>query len=174
MLLIFLAITVKFCNFKIEHFSLIEKEINFGYITSYQQIGMTRELIPEYIAIRTNYVGDCWGAESKSNKECLNIISLDKNHKIVLDGLSDLFNGETIHFYYQAAPYDFLFSNENCKDVDIQERKDDMYQKNPRNPPVVSLYFVIRDFINLLTPRNYETTYSQALVVELKSIFLTY
>ena len=173
MLLIYLAITVKFCNFKIEHFSLIEKEINFGYITSYQQIGMTRELIPEYIAIRTNYVGDCWGAESKSNKECLNIISLDKNHKIVLDGLSDLFNGETIHFYYQAAPYDFLFSNENCKDVDIQERKDDMYQKNPRNPPVVSLYFVIRDFINLLTPRNYETTYSQALVVELKSINIT-
>lgn len=170
MLLIYLAIIVKFCNFKIEHFSLIEKEINFGYITSYQQIGMTRELIPEYIAVRTNYVGDCWGVESKSNKECLNIISLDKNHKIVLDGLSDLFNGEIIHFYYQAAPYDFLFSNENCKDVDIQERKDDMYPKNPRNPPVVSLYFVIRDFINLLTPRDYQTTYDEALVLELKNI----
>jgi hypothetical protein len=157
MMLIFLAITVKFCNFKIEHFSLIEKGTNFGYITSYQEIGISGELIPEYIAVRTNYVGDCW--QSKNNQECLNIISLDKNHKIVLDGLRHLFNGEIIHFYSYAAPYDFLFSNEHCKDVDIQERKDDSYPKNPRNPPVVSLSFVIRDSINLLTPREYKTTY---------------
>lgn len=149
--IIFTAIMIKNLNFHIDRYELENEGTTFGYITSYNEMRSTRKVIDDYVIVRTNYVG-CWGKNGIDDIDCMNIISIDINHKVVLDGLSDRFDGDTIHFYLLSAPYDFLFSNKNCEDNDIQLRKDN------KNPPVVSLTFIVKDLINLLTSYDYKTS----------------
>lgn len=163
-MMILLAQAIKSLDFTTQKYEIE----NIGYVTSFEKVST---LIQNYIVVRTNYVGKCFPDKggSKGNEDCMNIISLDINNRIVLDKLKGLFDGNIIELYVYAAPYDFLFSNKACCEPDIQERKDEKLVSgkplyfpcldSSLKPPVVSLYFIIKDLINLLTPPDFETKF---------------
>ena len=161
-MIILLAQKIKLNDFKVE-----SREIeNIGYVTSFDDEKNTNP-IHDYIVVRTNYVGACYEEEGKENPDCMNVISIDINNRIVLDKLARFFNGEHINLYINGTPYDFLFTNKSCNDIDIKERGDEIepaFGEKPClrgsvKPPLASLYFIITDLITLLTPRDYKTRF---------------
>jgi hypothetical protein len=144
---------------------------DIGYVTSFKDDGT---YIDNYLLVRTNYVGKCFpprqnevGDGSKNNKDCLNVISIDINNRIVLNPSDpSIFEGEIINLYMNTSPYDFLFTNKACEDTDMRERGDLDYEKEnecllPLNPPLASLHFIISDLIGLLKPSDFIKQYPQ-------------
>ena len=157
-MIILLAQKIKLNDFKVER-----RDIDIGYVTSLLDDKKTP--IHDYIVVRTNYVGACYEEEGKNNPDCMNVISIDINNRIVLNELADIFDGNVINLYINGTPYDFLFTNKSCNDIDIKERGDEIkpaFGEKPClrgsvKPPLVSLYFTITDLITLLTPRDLNT-----------------
>ena len=152
------------------NFTTVEYTIpNIGYVTSFKDDKIT--YIDNYLLVRTNYVGKCFpprqnevGEGSKNNKDCLNVISIDINNRIVLNPSDPMvFEGEIINLYMNTSPYDFLFTNKACDYKDIRERGDLEENKCllPLNPPLASLHFIISDLIGLLKPSDFIKLYPE-------------
>ena len=161
-MIILLAESIVKNNFTTEEYIIPD----IGYVTSFKDDKKT--YIDNYLLVRTNYVGKCFpprqnevGDGSKNNKDCLNVISIDINNRIVLNPSdTSVFEGDIINLYMNTSPYDFLFTNKACEDTDIRERGDLDYEKEnecllPLNPPLASLHFIISDLIGLLKPSDF-------------------
>ena len=116
-----------------------------GTISVYTD-SLSKNLIYNYITVRTNFVGCNTGKDIYGNfsKDCMRIISIDITYKITL--INFFAPTEDLVFYVTTAPYDFLIANQTCDNKCIQIRNADT------KPPIVSLGFVVKDLLNLFTP----------------------
>jgi hypothetical protein len=109
---------------------------------------LSKNLIYNYITVRTNFVGCNAGKDEHGNfsKDCMRIISIDITYKIIL--MNFFAPTEDLVFYVTTAPYDFLIANQTCDYKCIQKRNTNT------KPPIVSLGFVVKDLLNLFTPAD--------------------
>ena len=145
--MIVLAKIIKKIDFKVDVDIVDGSGAIIGKISSYQK---DRTLVPEYVSVRTNYVGNCWpdNAGSKAHPECLAIASIDINFRIELR----LNSGKEIVFYHKTAPYDFLISKKMCDPKSINDRGGigGIFTEN-NLPPIVSLHAELINLRKLLT-----------------------
>lgn len=145
--MIVLTKIIKKIDFKVDFDLVNEQGQIIGKISSYEE---DRSLVPEYISVRTNYVGNCFPdkAGSKKSSDCLVIVSIDINFRIVL--LGD--DNPPIVFYKKTAPYDFLISKKKCEKENINDRGGigGLFTSN-NLPPIVSLYAELINLRKLLT-----------------------